>query len=241
MPSSVRNPRSAAQRAHRNRFAVANSVAASFKEVYTTGYGHTREKDKSGYALDARSAFVRHIYRKALDGDSRLDPMMLQISSGTMPRFAATSVRVEESRLTLRWSMSGGGANDRLRICLYNYTQSRAKLLEESVSRRERHTTVMIPQEWEKDHVYVYCFWQNPEGTKVGNSEVVAQTNVPEEREEQEEEMKRHLYNVSIRWKRKFVASLDIETARQEEETRIVPKGEAVGHRKKEPKGDFET
>lgn len=197
-PSQVRNPRSTAQTAHRTRFAAANSVAALFNKVYPIGYRHADQH------LDPRSAFVKHIYHSALNADAMLNPGHLAISKGSLQFFISTNVSYENPRLTLRWSFSHGNSSDRLCVCLYNHTRFASRFLPDIVSRGERRLSLSIPDDWRDDHIFVYCFWHNPDSNAVSTSVVATELNSPDNPDSAERDLSLHRLHISIRWKSYF-------------------------------------
>ena len=219
LPSAVRNPRSSAQVAHRTRFATANSLAAVFKNIYKLGYRNNQQTDRNDIPLDPRAAFAKHIYHDALDADNNLDPTKLILSQGTLPQFnpLTSSIDPRTSTLSLRWSISGGAPTDRLCVVLYNYTRNQATFLQDIVSRQERHTTVTIPANYQNDHIYIYCFWHNPDNTTKGNknhkvstSVLVAQLNNPDTQPAQSLDHQLHLYHLTAPWKSTFRRQLTL-------------------------------
>ena len=195
MPSHVYNPRTPGQVAHRARFATANSIAAIFGKIYQVGYRHAHRD------LDPRSTFVKHIYHDALNAATILNPNNLHLSKGTLQIFQPTRVDLDGSRLTLRWSISGGSTSDRLCICLYNYTRGMAETYLDHASRAAGRTTITVRADCLSDHLYLYCFWHNPDTRKVSTSVVAAEFNNPDNDEARDRELLLHIENLSIGWK----------------------------------------
>lgn len=219
MPSAVRNPRTDDQVAHRTQFASANTIAAIFKNIYKLGYHNNQQTGRNGIPLDPRAAFAKHIYHDALDEHYRLDPTKLILSQGTLPQFKPLDVNVSPTQISLRWSISGGSPIDRLCVVLYNYTRNQATFLQDIVSRQERHTTVTIPSNSQHDHIYIYCFWHNPENTdprnshkniKVSKSLLVAQLNNPNDESSKKLDLQQHLYHLTAPWQTKFRKQLNL-------------------------------
>ena len=198
MPSKVHNPRSPKQTAHRTRFSAANSLAATFRDAYPLGY------NKNSQGLDPRSAFVKHIYHEALSQDSLLDPNKLKISQGSLVIFQPSRTDYDGSRLTLRWALGNGQSADRLCVCVYNYTRGFAEFHQDLASRGEGRVSITIREDWREDHLYVYCFWHNPQTHKVSTSVVATEINNPDTQEKALVDLTKHLYNLSIPWKSYF-------------------------------------
>lgn len=194
-PSHVRNPRSQLQTAHRTRFSAANTIAAIFNGAYQVGY------KKAVQGLDARSAFVKHVYHDVLSDDAILNPDRLKVSQGSLQIFQPSRVDLDGSRLSLRWSLYGGASSDRLCVCVYSYSQGYSQFFPDVASRADHRVSVNIEGNFLSDHLYIYCFWHNPTFHKVSTSVVAAEFNNPDSDEAKLLDLTKHLQTLSLGWK----------------------------------------
>ncbi|MBQ6047528.1 MAG: hypothetical protein IJL38_07925 [Bacteroidales bacterium] len=205
-PSSVTNPRSEAQQHHRSHFALASSFAHFVGGIYKVGYQYYN------VGVCQRANFVKHIYHDAIRPDLTIDLHKLLISKGSLPQFTPTSVTEADSTLTLRWSIGHGDPADTLNILVLNASRTIAMSHIDEARRYDGSCRLAIPEDWEGDHIIVYCFWHNQRTRAVSVSVIAGELNAPETAEEQVIENGGLVYRVAHNWvRRKYM--LQVATA----------------------------
>jgi hypothetical protein len=194
MPAHVANPRSEAQQRHRSHFALASSFAHFVGGIYKVGYQYYNVE------VCQRANFVKHIYHDAIRPDLTIDLHKLLISKGSLPQFNPTSVTEADSTLTLRWSIGHGDQSDMLNVLVFNATRTIAMSHIDEARRCDGSCRLAIPEDWEGDHIIIYCFWHNRRTQTVSDSVIAGELNAPETTEEQAIEDKSLIDRVAHNW-----------------------------------------
>ncbi len=173
-PCNPRNPKTPAQQAHRQQFALVSSFVSTLRRAYLLGYANYRP-DRS-----PRVRITEHIFASVLQPDGTLDLTHLLISQGPLqPLLADTVTRPTPTTLRVTFRHGSGNPDDRLQVLIYNRTLAVSQLLENQASRRGSALTVPIPSEWQSHNLFIYAFYRNPSTFHTSDSILLAQLNTP--------------------------------------------------------------
>lgn len=189
-PAKVRNPRTEAQTAHRERFGVASSFVRSLGGVYKIGYEWYREEKCP------RARMMEQVYWEAMDEEGRVDWRKVKVARGSLRVYEGSGARVEDGWVKLRWSRSGGDMADELTVTVYNWSRGVAMSKKGCAKRGDGRVSVALPEGWEEERVVVWVFWRN-EGRRAVSDSAVALTIGMEECENEDiegwEELRREI------------------------------------------------
>lgn len=174
MPAKVANPRTEAQQAHRQQFAIVSSFVATLKRVYKVGYKEYRTE------RSPRVRFTEQVFGEVLQADGTLDLSRLKVARGPMEPLQVRDLRQVEGGLRLEWLHGRGKGDDRLNIVLYSQSKGASLMMQDVASRRGNALNINIPTEWESDHIWVYGFWRDPKSGIASDSVVLAELGSPE-------------------------------------------------------------
>lgn len=173
-PCNPRNPKTPAQQAHRQQFALVSSFVSTLRRAYLLGYANYRP-DRS-----PRVRLTEHIFSSVLQPDGTLDLSRLLVAQGPLqPLLTASVSRTSPTSLRVTFRHGNGSPDDRLQVLIYNRTLAVSQLLPDLASRRGSALTVPIPSEWQSHHLYIYAFYRNPASTYVSDSLLLAELNTP--------------------------------------------------------------
>ena len=169
-PNHVANPRTAPQTAHRNLFGLASSFVRSIGSVYKIGYAAYNTD------LSPRANFVHQVYTSALQPNLTIDPTLVLIARGPLPKPLGITLSRNASSLHLHWQRPTNH-NLRLSATLYDYSQALSITYVDCATSLESSTSLLIPSNFSTDSLYIYLFWRNPSTGAASDSIVLPLTS----------------------------------------------------------------
>ncbi len=146
MPTSVANPRTEAQQAHRSNFAMISKLSSYMKEAHLIGlHWHAVREKNSTYAI------FRNLNKDCFTFDGEIDHPRIIVSRGSVERVEITSASIDDNVLTVTFDsrVNGGRATDELFLFVYCPTLCTGRLAT-PVPRSAGLVTATLPPEWLK-------------------------------------------------------------------------------------------
>ncbi len=144
MPAHVANPKTEAQQAHRNSFALISKLSSYMKEAHLVGLNWLAVREhNSTYAI------FRQLNKDHITPDGQPDLPSIVVSRGSVEPVEITSATVTDGLLTLTFNPHtyGGRPTDQFYLFLYHPALS-SGLLAPPVPRSSALLTVPLPQPW---------------------------------------------------------------------------------------------
>ena len=116
MPTSVANPRTEAQQAHRSNFAMISKLSSYMKEAHLVGlHWHAVREHNSTYAI------FRNLNKDCFTPDGEIDLPRIIVSRGSVESVAITSASIDDNVLTVTFDsrVYGGRATDEFYLFIY--------------------------------------------------------------------------------------------------------------------------
>lgn len=146
MPTSVANPQTVAQQAHRSNFAVISKLSSYMKAAYIVGlHWHAVREKNSTYAI------FRNLNKDCFTSDGQVDLSRVIVSRGSVEQVGITSVTIDNGVLTLTFdnSVCGGKATDEFYLFVYCPALCTG-FLATPVPRSIGYVAAALPEEWLK-------------------------------------------------------------------------------------------
>ena len=153
MPTSVANPQTEAQQAHRSNFAMVSKLSSYMKEAHLVGlHWHAVREHNSTYAL------FRKLNKDCFTPDGEIDLPRVVVSRGSVPTVVFTSASIDNGDastgsagipLTVTFDPCpyGGKATDEFFLFVYCPTFCTGRLAT-PVLRSSGLVTAVLPPEW---------------------------------------------------------------------------------------------
>ncbi len=144
MPTSVANPRTEAQQAHRSNFAIVSKLSSYMKAAHLVGlHWHALKEHNSTYAI------FKHLNKDCFTPDGEIDLPRIIVSRGTVESVAITSASINGNVLTVTFDshIYGGKATDEFYLFVYCPALCTGRLAT-PVPRYAGIVTAVLPKEW---------------------------------------------------------------------------------------------
>ncbi len=144
MPTSVANPRTEAQQAHRSNFAIVSKLSSYMKAAHLVGlHWHAVREKNSTYAI------FRNLNKDCFTSDGEIDLPRIIVSRGSVESVAVTSATIDKNVLTVIFDshIYGGNATDEFFLFVYCPALCTGRLAT-PVPRSAGLVTVVLPEEW---------------------------------------------------------------------------------------------
>ncbi len=144
MPTSVANPQTEAQQAHRSNFAMISKLSSYMKAAHLVGlHWHAVREHNSTYAI------FRQLNRDCFTTDGEIDLPCVIVSRGTVERVEITSASIDNGVLTVIFDshIYGGKATDEFFLFVYCPALCTGRLAT-PVPRFSGLATAVLPPEW---------------------------------------------------------------------------------------------
>ena len=144
MPTSVANPKTEAQQAHRSNFAIISRLSSYMKEAHLVGlHWQAVRKKNSTYAI------FRQLNKDHFTPDGEIDLHRVIVSRGSVESVAITSANIDMGVLSVTFDSQyyGGKATDEFYLFIYCPALC-AGLLATPVPRSSGLVTAVLPEEW---------------------------------------------------------------------------------------------
>ena len=149
MPLKVRNPRTAKQLVHRNRFAASAHFALATSRIHRVAYASCQ---------NPYLAYRRRLLAEAFGPDGQLDPLRAPLSRGPLHKVEPLCTGSGPGWTILMWNNSVPAKPDlRLCLCVYNHTRRQAVNHIDCAAFADGVKTVTWPLAWQGDHLYIYA------------------------------------------------------------------------------------
>ena len=144
MPTSVANPRTEAQQAHRSNFSMISKLSSYMKEAHLVGlHWHAVREKNSTYAI------FRNLNKDCFTPDGEIDLPRIIVSRGSVERVEITSASIDDNVLTVTFDsrVNGGRATDEFFLFVYCPALCTGRLAT-PVPRSAGLVTAILPEEW---------------------------------------------------------------------------------------------
>ena len=144
MPTSVANPRTEAQQAHRSNFAMISKLSSYMKEAHLIGlHWHAIREHNSTYAI------FRNLNKDCFTPDGEIDLPRVIVSRGSVERVEITSASIDDNVITVTFDsrVYGGNATDEFFLFVYCPALCTGRLAT-PVPRSAGLVTAILPPEW---------------------------------------------------------------------------------------------
>ena len=144
MPTSVANPKTEAQQAHRSNFAIISKLSSYMKEAHLVGlHWHAVRKKDSTYSI------FKHLNKDCFTPDGQVDLPRIIVSRGTVERVEITSASIDGNVLTVTFDsrVYGGRATDEFYLFV-SFPALCTGRLATPVPRSAGLVTAVLPPEW---------------------------------------------------------------------------------------------
>ena len=144
MPTSVANPRTEAQQAHRSNFAMVSKLSSYMKEAHLIGlHWHAIREHNSTYAI------FRQLNKDCFTPDGEINLPRVIVSRGSVEQVEITSATIDNGVLTVTFDsrVYGGKATDEFFLFVYCPTLCAGRLAT-PVPRSSGLVTAVLPPEW---------------------------------------------------------------------------------------------
>lgn len=168
MPTTVANPRTEAQQAHRQAFGLVAKLSSQMKEAHAVGLHAAAVKEKN-----TTHAIFKRLNKDCVGADGAIDYGRVVVSRGTVPKVEVTAVGVEGGVLGIAFEAPfGGAASDELFLYVHCPAYSVGHLTE-PVRRSAGGVSVELPPEWVGKRLELYLFLRGSR-LRTSNSQHVA-------------------------------------------------------------------
>jgi hypothetical protein len=144
MPTSVANPRTEAQQAHRSNFAIVSKLSSYMKAAHLVGlHWLALREHNSTYAI------FKHLNKDCFTPDGEIDLSRIIVSRGSVESVAITSATIDKNVLTVIFDshIYGGNATDEFFLFVYCPALCTGRLVD-PVPRSAGLVTAVLPTEW---------------------------------------------------------------------------------------------
>ena len=144
MPTSVANPQTVAQQAHRSNFAMISKLSSYMKEAHLVGlHWHAIREHNSTYAI------FRNLNKDCFTPDGEIDLSRVIVSRGSVERVEITSASIDDNVITVTFDsrVNGGRATDEFFLFVYCPALCTGHLTT-PVPRSAGLLTAVLPPEW---------------------------------------------------------------------------------------------
>lgn len=144
MPTSVANPRTEAQQAHRSNFAIVSKLSSYMKAAHLVGlHWHALREHNSTYAI------FKHLNKDCFTPDGKINLARVIVSYGTVEQVEITSVTIDKNLLTVTFDsrVYGGNVTDEFFLFVYCPTFCTGHLAT-PVPRSAGLVIAVLPSEW---------------------------------------------------------------------------------------------
>jgi hypothetical protein len=144
MPTSVANPQTEAQQAHRSNFAIVSKLSSYMKAAHLVGlHWHALKEHNSTYAI------FKHLNKDCFTPDGEIDLSRIIVSRGSVESVAITSATIDKNVLTVIFDshIYGGNATDEFFLFVYCPALCTGRLVD-PVPRSAGLVTAVLPTEW---------------------------------------------------------------------------------------------
>ena len=144
MPTSVANPQTEAQQAHRGNFAMISKLSSYMKAAHLVGlHWHAVREHNSTYAI------FRQLNKDCFTPDGEIDLSRVIVSRGTVEREEITSATINNGVLTVIFDshIYGGKSTDEFYLFVYCPALCTGRLAT-PVPRSTSLVTAVLPPEW---------------------------------------------------------------------------------------------
>ena len=159
MPTSVANPRTEAQQAHRGNFGMISSFSSSMKEAHLVGlHGYAQRKKVSTHNL-----FIQ-LNKDCFTPDGDIDFPRVIVSRGSVESVKITSASIgyastgePQVLVSFDGRAYGGAATDEFFLFVYSPALCAGRLAT-PVPRSSGSVSVIVPEEWLDKPLHLYAF-----------------------------------------------------------------------------------
>ena len=144
MPTSVANPRTEAQQAHRSNFAIVSKLSSYMKAAHLVGlHWHALREHNSTYAI------LRNTNKDCFTPDGTINLARVIVSYGTVEQVEITSATIDKNVLTVTFDsrVYGGNPTDEFFLFVYYPALCTGRLVA-PVPRSAGLVTAVLPPEW---------------------------------------------------------------------------------------------
>ncbi len=144
MPTSVANPKTEAQQAHRSNFAMISKLSSYMKEAYLVGlHWQAVREHNSTYAI------FRQLNKDCFTPDGEIDLPRVIVSRGSVESVKITSATITDGVITVTFDPRpyGGAATDTFYLFVYCPALCTGRLAT-PVPRSSGLLTAILPEEW---------------------------------------------------------------------------------------------
>ena len=144
MPTSVANPQTEAQQAHRSNFAMVSKLSSYMKEAHLIGlHWQAIREHNSTYAI------FRQLNKDCFTPDGEINLPRVIVSRGSVERVEITSASIDDNVLTVTFDSRayGGKATDEFFLFVYCPALCTGRLAT-PVPRSAGLVTAVLPSEW---------------------------------------------------------------------------------------------
>lgn len=144
MPTSVANPQTEAQQAHRSNFALVSKLSSYMKEAHLIGlHWHAIREHNSTYAI------FRQLNKDCFTTDGEINLPRIIVSRGTVEQVEITSAIIDNGVLTVTFDnrVYGGRSTDEFFLFVYCPALCSGRLAT-PVPRSSGLVTAVLPVEW---------------------------------------------------------------------------------------------
>ncbi len=144
MPTSVANPQTEAQQAHRSNFAMVSKLSSYMKEAHLIGlHWHAIREHNSTYAI------FRQLNKDCFTPDGEINLPRVIVSRGSVESVVITSTTINNGALTVTFDtrVYGGKATDEFYLFVYSPALCTGRLAT-PVPRSSGLVTAVLPPEW---------------------------------------------------------------------------------------------
>ena len=144
MPTSVANPQTEAQQAHRSNFAMVSKLSSYMKEAHLIGlHWHAIREHNSTYAI------FRQLNKDCFTPDGEINLPRVIVSRGSVEQVEITSATIDNGVLTVTFDthVYGGMVTDEFHLFVYSPALCTGRLAA-PVPRSSGLVTAVLPPEW---------------------------------------------------------------------------------------------
>ena len=176
---SIKNPRTAKQIAHRDKFALALSFIRPIQSFIKVGF-KTYATHQSAF-----NAAMSYTLRNAIKGsypNFSIDYTQAMVSRGSLAKPLNIQKLNNEGEIAVSWQDNSGTANaldtDFAMLLAYNDNKQEAVYDMNSTCRGDEGTSLQYPSDWAGDTVHIYLAFVSEDGTLVSDSEYVGSETI---------------------------------------------------------------
>ena len=154
MPTSVANPQTEAQQAHRSNFAMISKLSSYMKAAHLVGlHWQAVREHNSTYAI------FRNLNKDCFTPDGEIDLSRVIVSHGTVEREEITSATINNGVLTVTFDshIYGGKATDEFYLFVY-CPDAKCGVLSAATKRSDKNISTLVPTYWNGMKVHVWGF-----------------------------------------------------------------------------------